>query len=454
MTTLSPALRASFAELAEREFGLRFDGVRTSALEFSIANACRATGMCPEELLAFARGRDRSSHRVLIDALTVGETYFFREPQHFSWLRSFLARAKGKVRLWSAGCASGEEAYSMALVARECLGSACHERVEIWATDLNPLALARARGGVFRPWSFRAMPADVQARWFRQQGSSFSIHDEIKRLVRFRQQNLVAGAVRPDTAQPEGIEVTFCRNVAPYLSLQGLVALAQNLARVLAPEGVIICGSADPPLRTSMLQLQKSGEIYCYRRAGSAPAPTQTLPATTSRSQAQEPLSASNFADRWQSAEPPSASRILEPEAPQERPPLNDSAIDQPLPRAPRLESREKLMDELVQLTRRIDFNPFEADLYLARAQIQQQLGGHGAAIRDARRALMINSESTRAHVLIALSAFATRRFSVALRSVRLGRRCSPSQDSSLGMEDAPYVLETIERAIHSLRAQ
>jgi chemotaxis protein methyltransferase CheR len=454
VTMLTPAIRASFAELAEAEFGLRFDGVRRSALDFSISNACRASGLSAEALLARVRSAHESSRQILIDALTVGETYFFREPQHFSWLRSYLVSAVRPVRLWSAGCASGEEPYSMALIARQCLGSACHERVEVWATDLNPLALARARRGVFRPWSFRAMPVGIQARWFREQGNWFSIDVEIKRLVRFRQHNLIAKAVPTVAPLPDAVDIIFCRNVAPYLSPQGLEALAQGLARVLGPEGVIICGSTDPPLRTDLLHMHKSDDIYCYRHASSAPEPASVGPATTRRHILA--LSSHLNLDKgdWSMAEPPSVPSMHETQAHQDETAPHDPPPDDALERMLRLEPRQRLTDELTDLSRRIDSTPFDADLYLARAQVQQQLGGHGAAIRDARRALMLHSDSIEAHVLIALSAFATRRFSLALRAVRLGRRCSLSHKGLLGREDVPNVLETIERAIHSLRAQ
>ena len=84
MTPLSAETRAGFAELAEREFGLRFDGLRANALSFSIGAACRSSGMSAEDLLELVRSAHEPSRRILLDALTVGETYFFREALHFS----------------------------------------------------------------------------------------------------------------------------------------------------------------------------------------------------------------------------------------------------------------------------------------------------------------------------------------------------------------------------------
>src|SRR5690606_10872331 len=153
-----------------------------------------------EDLLELVRSAHEPSRRILLDALTGGETYFFREALHFSWLRTTLTHATRRVRMWSAGCATGEEAYSMALLAWVCWGSACYEPVEIWASDVNSLALSQARRAAFRPWSFRAMPKGVQSRWFREQGTLFELDPEIRDLVRFRRHNLAAETPRESTA--------------------------------------------------------------------------------------------------------------------------------------------------------------------------------------------------------------------------------------------------------------
>lgn len=132
----------------------------------------------------------------LVDQLTISETYFFREHQHFEFVRQQvipdIRSRKGQahsIAAWSAGCASGEEAYSLAIVFRQELVS---PRATILATDLSTAALEKARQAVFRPWSFRGNASSAMRGYVTESGDQYTLRKDIKDQVRFERLNLAA----------------------------------------------------------------------------------------------------------------------------------------------------------------------------------------------------------------------------------------------------------------------
>ncbi|MGA8613661.1 MAG: CheR family methyltransferase [Xanthobacteraceae bacterium] len=130
--------------------------------------------------------------------LTVGETYFFRNIQQFRALaevvlpeRAGLHNMPKLLRLLSAGCASGEEPYSMAIVARETVADPSWE-IEIRAVDLNPTALEKAGRGRYSAWALRETPADIRSKWFRADGHDFVLDDAVRASVKIGPANLAA----------------------------------------------------------------------------------------------------------------------------------------------------------------------------------------------------------------------------------------------------------------------
>src|SRR5690606_3742957 len=138
-----------FASWASSELGLLCSAEREPFFADAVLQSADELGMDCGELLTAVRDADPEAVAVLTARVTVGETYFFRDPQHFELLGDVLEAAGGPVTVWSAGCASGAEAYSMAIVALERLGERARE-VRIVATDVNEAALTAARAGRFR----------------------------------------------------------------------------------------------------------------------------------------------------------------------------------------------------------------------------------------------------------------------------------------------------------------
>jgi chemotaxis protein methyltransferase CheR len=184
----------------------------------------------------------------LVDELTVGETYFFREPAQYELIRDHvLPELRGRrgaditVRAWSAGCASGEEAYSLAILFEQMgLG----ERSLVLATDLSQAALARASAGLFGAWSLRGEAADWARPYLAPVGNRFRLDERIRHRVVFQHMNLAS-----DAWTVGGFDLILCRNVLIYFDPDTVAAVAGRLFAALADGGWLLTAACDPPLQ-------------------------------------------------------------------------------------------------------------------------------------------------------------------------------------------------------------
>jgi chemotaxis protein methyltransferase CheR len=204
--------------------------------------------------------RDGAALDDLATELTVGETYFFREPQHFDFVREMILpevlERRGPqhvVRAWSAACATGEEAYSLAIVLDE---ARLPKRPYILATDISRTSLQTARDAIYGKWSFRGVPAATIERCFhRLPGVNDGRHDDRHALAaRFRDRvtfgylNLAIDSYPALDTGMWGMDVIFCRNVLIYLDRQTVAHVAEHLRRCLADGGWLVTASSDPML--------------------------------------------------------------------------------------------------------------------------------------------------------------------------------------------------------------
>lgn len=184
----------------------------------------------------------------LIQALTIGETYFFRDSAHFHLLRDHLLanlvlerRHKNRLTLdiWCAGCATGEEPYSVAVALHTLLPDLDRWRIRLLGTDINTLALAQARAGVYRDWAFRHTEDGFRARYFDPVAAGWQIKPALRRMVTFQQHNLL------DSAPPQGLDIIFCRNVLIYFQREQIAPVERGLFEALHPGGWLLLGHAE-----------------------------------------------------------------------------------------------------------------------------------------------------------------------------------------------------------------
>jgi chemotaxis protein methyltransferase CheR len=235
-----------------RRLGLHFPSEHWLDLQRGVCAAAQESG-CEqglghyvEELLLPTLSPGRLE--TLASYLTVGETYFFREKQSLEVLEGNilpeLIRARvgssRAIRIWSAGCATGEEPYSLAIVLSRLMGLK-KWNVEILATDLNSKSLRKASEGIYGEWSFRGIPAWIRGAYFEAvERNSWAIKRGIKKMVSFAQLNLMDDTYLPLTNDPNGFDLIFCRNVLMYFTPEGMRKVIRQLHRSLATDGWLI----------------------------------------------------------------------------------------------------------------------------------------------------------------------------------------------------------------------
>ncbi len=250
---LSDDLYQRFANLVRERAGLYYPPQRRADLTYGLQCAAQQLGVADLGQLLMLIERSPAAWNEVIAKLTIGETYFFRNAAQFTALREVILpdliqrrRMVRYLRLWSAGCATGEEPYSLAITLRETLPADPPWQISILATDINFHFLERARAAVYGNWSFRETPDAVRERYFIPESGRWRLRDEIKRDVIFAHLNLV----EPSYPSPQlgiiAFDVIFCRNVLIYFDEPTIQQIVRRLYDALIPGGWLVVGHAEP----------------------------------------------------------------------------------------------------------------------------------------------------------------------------------------------------------------
>jgi len=236
--------------------GLDFSKDREQALQRSLRNAAANLGF--EDALSYCAwileapsGEDRI--RNLVEYVTIGETHFFRDKKFFHALEDKilpeLIRAgrssQRTLRIWSAGCATGEEPYSIAILIQKLIPDLSSWQIDLVGTDVNREFLRKAAEGIYNQWSFRGVSQPIQRAYFHKNGDGYSILPAIKQMVRFFEFNLNQD-IHPFLNENMGNwDMILCRNVLMYFAPEGQQKVLDNLAGRLAEHGLIIVSPAE-----------------------------------------------------------------------------------------------------------------------------------------------------------------------------------------------------------------
>jgi chemotaxis protein methyltransferase CheR len=241
-----------FAELIERRLGLHFDGSSLKELTVILRARMRALHCSSFDVYLRRLEAARSMHeelRELAAEITLGETYFFRSPEQFAVFselalpRLTLTQPARQILILSAGCATGEEPYSLAMTLRG-LGPSAPARVSILGLDVNPESITKARRGRYSAWAMRAMPPAWLKKYFRRDWNQYVLDEGVRAMVRFEERNLALED--RNFWQPRSFDLIFCRNVTMYLSARALGEVVARFARVLAPDGFLFLSQTEP----------------------------------------------------------------------------------------------------------------------------------------------------------------------------------------------------------------
>ncbi len=266
---------ATVANLLHSAAGLSFDDSRRDSLAFSIAERMRATKV--DDVAAYLSRvsaiTGAAELQALLDEVTIPETHFFRNPPQIRALRKYVipelirhAEHTKRLRIWSAGCSTGEEAYTLAILIREVLPATTDWDVKIVATDISTRGLAAGKSGVYGERAFVMTDASDLNRWFVADptGGSWTVRDELRSVVDFVHHNLVTD--EPPFAPTEA-DLILCRNVTIYFDRDTTRKLMQRFYNRLRDGGYLFLGHAETLWQISDdFSLVSLGDAFVYRR--------------------------------------------------------------------------------------------------------------------------------------------------------------------------------------------
>ncbi|HYH37105.1 MAG TPA: protein-glutamate O-methyltransferase [Azospirillum sp.] len=242
-----------FATLLKQRSGLVLTKDKAYLLESRLMPVARKWNMKGlDELASTVRTRkDEALLRDITEAMTTNESSFFRDQKPFDQFKQIVlprlleTRAtKRSIRIWSAACSSGQEAYSLAMLLNEDAAKVAGWRIEIVGTDISAEMVERSKSGIYTQFEVqRGLPIQMLVKHFKQQGDKWQIAPNLRQMVTFKEWNLLG-----DLGGLGQFDVVFCRNVLIYFDQPTKTKVLEAIARQMPPDGVLYLGGAETVL--------------------------------------------------------------------------------------------------------------------------------------------------------------------------------------------------------------
>lgn len=340
---------------------------------------------------ALASGRLSEEWRQLLAAITIKESSFFRTPQHFEALKDQIIpllvktrHASRTLRLWSAGCARGEEPATLAMVLAE------HPLLSGWswsilATDVDEEALEAARRGFYSERAVAAVPAELKERYFTPQAGGWLLSPRLLQRITYRYLNLIA---EPFPSFPQPFDIIMLRNVLIYFRLASQKRVLANIATALAPDGFLFLGPAETVWQVSdRFEPVDLGTCFVYRpQVAGRSTPTRPRPAPPGKPQ--------KPAAPERKAPPPQPKREAQPAAPKPE--------TEPLAEAVAFLTQGRLGEAQEALRQLLAANPADAQAHALEGYIHEVAGRPAEAIAAFRACLYLEPDLFQARLLLA----------------------------------------------------
>ncbi len=246
-------------EVVSRKTGLRILEQDTDAIRKVVQDRIRFHKLHSQvkyiQFLESNTAESRREHTELLSLLTVSESYFFRDKGQFVLLKERLLpeliernKEKQKIRIWSAGCSTGEEPYSLAMLIDELLPRREEWKITITGTDISEEFLKKAKTGIYGQWSFRMVEPEIRERYFRKRRNEWEIDERIKRMVSFSSGNLLHDHF-PDHIICN-MDLILCRNVFIYFRSEAIPPVVNKFINTLNEGGYLITGHGEMHLHS------------------------------------------------------------------------------------------------------------------------------------------------------------------------------------------------------------
>lgn len=275
---LSATEEALHALIIQRT-GIVLRDFQMPVLRQALAEACASFGYGGEEALLQELNRKRSSapeFEFLLTRITIGESYFFRHTEQMALLYDELlpeliaCKRRNRdcsLRVWSAGCSSGQEIYSLVIMLYGLLPDIDGWNLHFLATDINKNALADAIQGRYKEWSLRETPEAIAKKYFNESHGEYQLRDDICRRVKFAYLNLAEDAFPALHTDTNAIDIILCRNVFIYLEPESIQRIMQQFSECLMPNGLLFLGASDfvDKYPDELTHIQR-GDFFYFKR--------------------------------------------------------------------------------------------------------------------------------------------------------------------------------------------
>jgi chemotaxis protein methyltransferase CheR len=261
--------------MLKRDSGLVLGRDKVYLLESRLVPIARQRGLpgLSELIKALMTGADATLAKIVVDAMTTNETFFFRDIKPFDQFKTVTMTeiletraSKKSLRIWSAACLSGQEPYTLAMILKEMEAKLAGWRIEILATDLSNDVLEKAKRGAYTQFEVqRGLPVQLLVKYFTQTKDAWMISDVLKKMVTYRPFNLLGSYMGLGT-----FDVIFCRNVLIYFDQETKGKVLDNMVKLMPPDGTLYLGGAETVLGVTNNFQPVAGQRGLYRPAAGA----------------------------------------------------------------------------------------------------------------------------------------------------------------------------------------
>ncbi|MBR8827137.1 MAG: tetratricopeptide repeat protein [Gomphosphaeria aponina SAG 52.96 = DSM 107014] len=365
------------------------------------------------QLLAAFNSKSEEEWEKLFLLLTNTESYFFRDQGQFNLLRNpiipeIIERQQNSksIRICSAGCSTGEEPYSLAILLKELIGDLAQWNLQIWGIDINQEALLKARKGIYSAWSFRSVDEEIQRRYFREIKNQYHLESSIKQMVKFHQVNLVKDLLPQPQLDLKDFDLIICRNVFIYFDTQAVSNVLDKFYHSLQPLGYLLTGHAElygQNLSRFEAKLFPDSIIYQRQRETQSHNFSPTFSQKENLNQSlvtiNNELKIENYAQKGLETKKTQPAKKTDPIKTNYQLPENDEHLMEEAAKLVQEKAYDLAINKLNQVLKK---QPRNFHAYYLMAQIYANRGKYQKASEYCQKALAINSFAVKPHYLLA----------------------------------------------------